>query len=236
MDLIKIAQETFYIEAEALKQTAARLDKHFLNAIDLILDTKGKLIIFEGTDGTGKSTQLKLLATALQKKGLPVVSSFEPTNGFYGQQIRKLSTNRQDTTLEEELEFFLSDRKEHVDTIIAPALASGKTVLCDRYYLSTMAYQGAAGLDPAAIFKKNAFAPTPDLALLFYAPIETGVTRITEARGDTLNDFEKKEYLAQVAVQFEKMNLPFIQRIDANRPIEVIHTDVLHFVQELPGM
>lgn len=197
---------------------------------------KGKLIVFEGTDGTGKSTQLKLLATALQKKGLTVVSSFEPTNGIYGQQIRKLYSNRKDTTLEEELELFIADRKEHVETLITPALASGKIILCDRYYLSTMAYQGAAGLDPGLIFKKNAFAPTPDLALLFYAPIKTGITRITEARGDTLNDFEKEEYLAQVAVQFKKMDLPFIQRIDANRSIDVIHTDVLHFVQELPGM
>ena len=194
---------------------------------------KGKLIVFEGTDGTGKSTQLELLANALQKKGFHVVSSFEPTNGIYGQQIRKLYSNRKDTTLEEELELFLADRREHVETLIAPALAEGKIVLCDRYYLSTMAYQGAAGLDPAVIYKKNDFAPTPDLALLFYAPIETGVTRITESRGDTLNDFEKKEYLAQVAVQFEKMELSFIKRIDANRSIETIHKDVMYLVQEL---
>ncbi len=194
---------------------------------------KGKLIVFEGTDGTGKSTQLKLLANALQKKGLAVVSSFEPTNGVYGQKIRKLYSNRKDTTLEDELELFLADRREHVETLIAPALAEGKIVLCDRYYLSTMAYQGAAGLDPATIYKKNDFAPTPDLALLFYAPIETGVTRITESRGDTLNDFEKKEYLAQVAVQFAKMELSFIKRIDANRSIETIHKDVMYLVQEL---
>lgn len=197
---------------------------------------KGLLIVFEGTDGTGKSTQLKLLAAALKKKGLTVISSFEPTNGSFGKKIRALYSNRKDTSLEEELELFLADRKEHVDTLIAPALSSGKIILCDRYYLSTIAYQGAAGLDPTEILEMNAFAPEPDLALLFYAPIETGVTRITENRGDTLNDFEKEEYLEKVKTQFEEMDLPCIQRIDANRSIEEIHQDVLHLVQSLPGM
>lgn len=197
---------------------------------------KGLLIVFEGTDGTGKSTQLKLLATALQKKGHEVISSFEPTNGSYGKKIRALYSQRKNTSLEEELQLFLADRKEHVETLIAPALATGKIVLCDRYYLSTMAYQGAAGLDPLEILKKNEFAPEPDIALLFYAPIATGVTRITENRGDTLNDFEKEEYLAKVKTQFEQMDLSCIRRIDADRSIEEIHQDVLHLVQNLPGM
>ncbi len=199
-------------------------------------NTKGLLIVFEGTDGTGKSTQLKLLTKSLEEKGIEVVSSFEPTNGKFGQKIRALYSNRKDTSREDELELFLADRKEHVETLINPALASGKVVLLDRYYLSTIAYQGAAGLDPTIILEKNSFAPVPDLALLFHAPIQTGVTRITENRGDTLNDFEKEEYLHKVKIQFEKMDLPCIRRVDANRSIEEIHQDVLHLVQTLPGM
>ncbi len=199
-------------------------------------NTKGLLIVFEGTDGTGKSTQLKLLAQLLEEKGVDVISSFEPTNGAYGKKIRALYSNRENTSREDELELFLADRKEHVETLIAPALASGKVVLLDRYYLSTIAYQGAAGLDPALILQKNDFAPVPDLALLFHAPIQTGVTRITENRGDKLNDFEKEEYLRKVKVQFEEMDLPCIKRIDANRSIEEIHQDVLRLVKNLPGI
>ncbi len=199
-------------------------------------NTKGLLIVFEGTDGTGKSTQLKLLAQLLEEEGVDVVSSFEPTNGAYGKKIRALYSNRENTSREDELELFLADRKEHVETLIAPALASGKVVLLDRYYLSTIAYQGAAGLDPALILEKNDFAPVPDLALLFHAPIQTGVTRITENRGDKLNDFEKEEYLRKVKVQFEEMDLPCIKRIDANRSIEEIHQDVLRLVKNLPGI
>ncbi len=199
-------------------------------------DRKGILIVFEGTDGTGKSTQLNLLAQALKVRGLDVISSFEPTNGEYGQKIRALYSNRKNTSLEDELELFLADRKEHVETLINPALASGKIVLLDRYFLSTVAYQGAAGLDTAVILKKNAFAPVPDLAVLFHAPIQTGITRITENRGDTLNDFEKEEYLRKVKTQFEQLDLPCIRRIDADRSIEEIHQDVLHLVQSLPGI
>jgi dTMP kinase len=201
-----------------------------------VTTTKGFLIVFEGTDGTGKSTQLTLLTQTLEKKGVNVVSSFEPTNGTYGTKIRALYSNRKETSREDELELFLADRKEHVETLIAPALASGKVVLLDRYYLSTIAYQGAAGLDPAEILAKNAFAPEPDLALLFHAPIETGVTRITENRGDTLNDFEKIDYLHKVQIQFEEMDLPCIRRVNANRSIEKIHQDVLCLVLPLLGL
>lgn len=193
-------------------------------------DTKGFLIVFEGTDGTGKSTQLSLLATALQDRGWDVVSTYEPTDGKYGKQIRALYTNREQSSLEDELDLFLADRKEHVDTLLSPSIKNSKIVLCDRYYLSTIAYQGAAGLDPAMILERNSFAPVPDLALLFHAPIQTGVKRITEGRGDTLNDFEKEDYLLKVAQQFASLDLPCISRIDASGTIEDIHQKVLNKV------
>ena len=193
----------------------------------------GLLIVFEGTDGTGKSTQLNLLAIALQKMGFAVISTFEPTNGKYGQQIRALYTNRQKTSLDDELNLFLADRKEHVDTLLTPALRDGKIVLCDRYYLSTIAYQGAAGLEPSMILDRNSFAPTPDLALIFHAPIATGVQRITEGRGEIQNDFEKEDYLMKVAEQFALLDLPYIKRIDASGTIEAIHRDVLEQVMPL---
>ncbi len=194
---------------------------------------KGLLIVFEGTDGTGKSTQLEILAQDLLAKGLPVVITREPTDGTYGKQIRALYANRDTVSLEEELELFLADRKEHVDQLLTPALESGKIILCDRYYLSTVAYQGAAGLDPDHILARNDFAPTPDLALLFHAPIQTGVKRITEGRGEKLNDFEKEDYLQKVAAMFSKLDLPCIQRIDASRTIEAIRLDISRRIQPL---
>jgi dTMP kinase len=193
---------------------------------------KGCLIVFEGIDGTGKSTQLQLLEKHLSLVfGLNVVSTREPTEGVYGRQIRALYNNREGVTLEEELELFIKDRQDHVLNLIEPALTAKKVVLCDRYYLSTIAYQGAAGANTETIAMKNNFAPEPDLALLFQLSPEMSVKRITQKRGDTLNDFEKQDSLGKVAAIFDNMNFPYIRRVDSQQNIEKVHQDVVSVVE-----
>lgn len=193
----------------------------------------GKLIVFEGIDGTGKSTQIKLLKDHLENQGYQVVATYEPTNGVYGRKIRELYQNRQDCTPQEELELFILDRKEHVDTILLPALTSGRIVLCDRYYLSTAAYQGANGFSPEEILKLNDFAPEPDIALLFEQPIETSLTRITQHRGETLNDFEQAETLRKVSEIFKSLDFPFIRRVSSDDSIENVHLKVIDIMSTL---
>lgn len=195
--------------------------------------TKGVLIVFEGTDGTGKTTQLQLLNRYLQNKGYPVVTTREPTDGQYGQKIRSLYVNRGDYSPEKELELFLEDRREHVKEVLSPAIQEGKIVLCDRYFLSTAAYQGARGFDPENILALNQFAPDPDLALLFQVPLETGFKRITSGRGDELNDFEREDSLARVAAIFATIERPYIQLIDASGSIEDVHHMVLKHVRDI---
>lgn len=197
------------------------------------LQSKGLLIVFEGTDGTGKSTQLQLLDKYLQDKGYPVVTTREPTDGQYGRKIRSLYINRGDYSPEKELELFLEDRREHVKDVLSPAIQEGKIVLCDRYFLSTAAYQGARGFDPENILALNQFAPDPDLALLFQAPLETGFKRITCGRGDQLNDFEQEDNLAQVAAIFAAIKRPYIQLVDASGSIEDVHHMVLKHVRDI---
>jgi dTMP kinase len=193
---------------------------------------KGCLIVFEGIDGTGKSTQLHLLKQHLETNlGFDVVSTREPTEGAYGQQIRALYNNRDGVTLEEELDLFIKDRQDHVHNLIKPALAANKVILCDRYYLSTIAYQGAAGSDINTIARMNNFAPIPDLALLFRLSPEISIKRITQKRGDSLNDFEKQESLKKVAEIFDNMNFPYIQRINSQQSIDKVHQDVVDVVE-----
>ena len=187
----------------------------------------GVLIVFEGTDGTGKSTQLSLLANYLQNNNYPVVTTREPTEGKYGQQIRQLYLQRDSCTPKEELELFLADRKEHVNNVINPSLASGKIVLCDRYFLSTVAYQGANGFDTDKLISLNDFAPAPDIALLFQAPLDTSLKRITNGRGEKLNDFEQIENLQKVAAIFESLSMPCIKKINAHASIDDVHSKVL---------
>lgn len=200
---------------------------------------KGLLIVFEGIDGTGKSSQMSLLARILREKGLPVIETREPTMGRYGRRIRELYNNRNQVSRKEELELFLADRREHVENLLLPALDEGKIVLCDRYFLSTAAYQGSndgaagrsacpeAGFSPAEIIAQNSFAPTPDLALLFCVSPQVGIERITASRGDTPNDFEHETALQKVAAVFDSLNLPYIHRIDASGSIESVHQSVM---------
>ena len=85
------------------------------------------LIVFEGIDGTGKSTQARLLHEALLDHGYPALTSYEPTNGKHGSRLRN-SADSQRLSLSEELDFFLKDRQEHVQSLITPSLAAGKIV------------------------------------------------------------------------------------------------------------
>lgn len=188
---------------------------------------KGLLIAFEGIDGTGKSTQIRLLAERLRGEGASVLATREPTDGQYGRRIRGLFTNRASVTPEEELALFVADRREHVEEVIAPALARGTIVLTDRYYFSTAAYQGARGQDPQRIIAENeAFAPAPDLVLLLAAAPAVGVHRVQHSRQETLNDFEQEQGLARVAAIFDHFHQPFIRRIDGARSIEEVQAAV----------
>lgn len=196
----------------------------------------GILIAFEGIDGTGKSTQIRLLAEELKGMGLEVVETREPTTGKYGSKIRELFVNREAVSLEEELRLFMEDRREHVEKLIEPALRQGKIVLTDRYYFSTAAYQGAAGHDAESILAANeAFAPQPDLVLLLtLAPAES-VNRIKNHRNEALNDFEQENELRKVAAIFEGIQRDYIVAVNAAAGVSEVHTEIMHIVKQLLG-
>ncbi len=129
----------------------------------------GLLIAIEGIDGAGKSTLARRLATTLEAAGARVVLSKEPTNGPWGTQLRQSAATGR-LSADEEAELLIRDRHEHVDTLIAPALARGDIVILDRYFPSMLAYQGAAGLPLDDLLERNAFAPRPDVLLLLDLP------------------------------------------------------------------
>lgn len=179
--------------------------------------------MIEGIDGTGKSTQARRLAAWLRERGHQVVLDREPTDGPWGRKLRE-SADRGRLAPEEELELFLRDRREHVENLIAPSLAEGKVVVLDRYYFSTMAYQGSRGFDPAAIRRANEeFAPVPDLLLILDLGVDAALARIG-ARGDTTNAFEKHESLERCRAVFLALAAePFVRVIDTAAPEEQVH-------------
>jgi dTMP kinase len=198
------------------------------------MERTGRLIVFEGIDGTGKSTQIALLAKILEERGFEVVATREPTEGVYGKKIRQLYHNRDSVNKQEELELFLKDRREHVENLIKPALRRGRLVLTDRYFLSTAAYQGAAGMNVEEILKINeAFAPLPDLAIIIDLPPAESVRRIEKYRKEALNDFEQENYLRRVAQVFSAINRNYIRRIDGLQNIDDVHEAIMVHIEEL---
>lgn len=179
----------------------------------------GKLIALEGLDGSGKSTQMVDLVTALAAAGQDVIATREPTDGPYGQKIRAMARSGDLVPPEEELRWFMEDRAEHLKQVIAPALEDGRTVVTDRYFLSTVAYQGARGLDWQGILgESEARFPAPDVALLFEVEAAVGLARV-QARGGPLEPaFERLDFLERVAEIFAALDRPYIARIDGARP------------------
>ncbi|MRR17039.1 MAG: dTMP kinase [Deltaproteobacteria bacterium] len=210
-----------------------------------------KFITFEGVEGSGKSTQLKLLGAYLIEKNVRVVMTQEPGGTAIGRRIGDILFNRGHRAMcpETELLLFCAARAQHVREVIRPALADGKYVLCDRFSDATFAYQ-AAGRGLAADFIETindycALHLKPALTLLFDLPVETGLRRAGRrdaelADPSSADRFEKEAldfhirvrqaYLTLCAYDPERFRI-----IDASRTVDEIAGDVRRHVMEFMG-
>lgn len=205
----------------------------------------GRFITFEGTEGGGKSTQINLLATRLREQRCAVRTLREPGGTTIGEEIRHTlqhSAHNQAMTPEAELLLMNASRAQLVGEIIRPALKSGEIVLCDRFYDSTVAYQGyGRQLDLQLVRAMIDFAvgPTrPDLTILLHVPIEVSEAR-RKSRPPTGRDrmeeldrafFERVEqgFKAIAAAEPKRVRL-----IDATQPIEAVHEQIWKLVAPL---
>ena len=190
------------------------------------------LIDLEGIDGCGKSTQCNLLKEKLESIGKNALILKEPTNEPHGQKLWDVLHGKRKATNEEILEFFILDRKQHVEEKIQPALDQGTVVIMDRYYYSSMAYQVAGGLDVNYIRNKHDFAPTPDIVLIFDLPVSTALERV---RGHSeADEFEKEEHLEKVRDAY--LNLkddPIVTIFDATKSPNNIFENVWNSILEI---
>jgi dTMP kinase len=200
--------------------------------------SRGVLVALEGIDGTGKSTQVERLTAIFRQQGYDVLPLHEPTDSPWGRRLRQaMQGRRRLLSPAQELDLFLQDRRYDVAAHIRPALAAGKLVLLDRYYFSTMAYQGALGLDPEEIRRQNeAFAPVPDLVIVLLLDPAQALARIRRARGYTDEVFEREDYLQRVDENFRTLQGPRIHRIAADQPMDVVTATLQQKIQDILDM
>jgi dTMP kinase len=187
---------------------------------------KGILIVFEGIDGSGKSTQAEILLERLQEEDFDVVYFREPSRGKWGRKIKKKALHADSLTPVEELDLFLKDRRENVEKNLKPALKKKKVVILDRYYYSTIAYQGAKGIDEKLIRRMNEeFVVEPDLVFIFDIDPKKGLERI-ENRKKKDGLFEREDYLVKVREIFRSFKGEKFVHIDALKSKEEISKEI----------
>jgi dTMP kinase len=209
---------------------------------------KGTFITFEGIEGSGKSTQIALLASYLTARGIRNVLTREPGGTLIGDQVRKILLDPANRSLDPtaELLLYAASRAQHLHEIILPALASGMTVLCDRFSDATLAYQGyGRGLDIELIRTLDRIVTRemrPDLTILFDIEAAMGVSR---ARGRNSNlgleaeaRFENEELVFHDRVRQGYLTLVAqdparIRVVNASGNAEVVQEQVRNIVEEL---
>jgi dTMP kinase len=206
---------------------------------------KGKFITFEGIDGSGKSTQLRLFASELRTRNFDIVTTLEPGGTPLGRRLRQafLETEENVSPIAELL-LFAADRSQHVELLIKPSLAENKIVISDRYADSTFVYQGAGrGFDEKTVNQVIELATgglKPDLTFFFDLPVEESIRRKNSrnTNGEQQNRMDKENYEFYVRVREAYLKLAEQEKerfrlIDANRSINEISSEVIRIWDEV---
>lgn len=185
-----------------------------------------RFIVFEGLDGSGLSTQSSLLQKHLSQKGEKTLLTKEQTDGLVGGLIKSRLRGEWETTPLTLQLLFAADRSHHLSETIEPALGAGKTVICDRYILSSLAY-GSLEVDLDFLKKINSKFREPDLTLILDLPPEVCLERIKKARNG-LELFEQKEKMGKIRENYHSLKnyFPNTHLIDGDRPVEEVFQEV----------
>ena len=201
----------------------------------------GLFVVFEGVEGSGKSTQSKALHLRLAKAGCPVTLLHEPGGTPAGERVRQWLKGNDETTPLAELFLFSAARTSLVETVIRPALKRGKTVVCDRYTDSTLAYQGyGRGLDIETARRVNAVATAglvPELVVLLDLDPEQGLSRKAGTPPDRF-ERERTDFHQRVRQGFLELAQEEPQRwlvLDATGPSDALSQSVWERVEQLIG-
>jgi dTMP kinase len=190
-------------------------------------------ISIDGGDGTGKSTQVNLLAEWLRQQGHAVVTCRDPGSTQLGEAVRGILLDRHDLHIHRrsEMLLYMAARTQMVEEVIRPALEQGKTVLCDRYLLANVAYQGYGGeLDVATLWEVGRVATgglMPDITIVLDVPAEVAAARMMrpldrmEQQGAAFHARVREGFLTEAAKTPDRIVV-----IDASRSVEEVQADI----------
>lgn len=198
-----------------------------------------KFITLEGMDGAGKSTHIPSIISALESRGVEVVSTREPGGTALGEQLRTLLLHEAMHPETETLLMFAA-RREHIASVIAPALARGAYVLSDRFTDATYAYQyGAKGVPAAKVALLEQWVQEdlqPDMTLLFDVPVEVSVKRLSMARAPDKFERESADFFTRIRnayLQRAVENPKRFRVIDANRSLQEVADSVQKIIASI---
>jgi dTMP kinase len=202
---------------------------------------KGLLITFEGSDGSGKTTQISLLKEYLNKKGFEVIYTREPGGTEISEKIRDIILDNRNSNMSDMCEalLFASSRAQLVNEVIKPAINNGKIVICDRFVESSIVYQGIGrnlGVEKIRLINEAALdGLRADITFMLTIPFEEGLRRKAKQKSlDRLEnsgiEFHRKVYEGFITLA---ETTDYIKIIDANRSIEEIHKDILTIIEKL---
>ncbi|UCD45847.1 MAG: dTMP kinase [Candidatus Bathyarchaeota archaeon] len=192
---------------------------------------RGVFIVFEGIDGSGKDTHIKFLLRELRERGYNVVETAEPSKNRVGTFLKRYQ-RRDEGRLPAETEalIFAGDRFDHLKTVVEPALKRGAIVISNRYFYSSLAYQGAMGVDLDWIREMNRFARKPDLVVLLDILPEFSLQRLKRQR----TIYERTEYLRKVRdIYVQLVNTGELVSVDADRPKKAVQAELLELLEGL---
>ncbi len=191
---------------------------------------RGRLICIEGLDKSGKTTQSHLLVKALKNKGFEAVYTTEPSVGEVGRFIKRYVLQRRwRIPVSIEALLFAADRIDHVEREIKPMIEEGKMVVSDRYVYSSLAYQGAAGLDIEWIKEINKLIPSPDLAIYLDVPVEIIIERcLRRRRRSVMESPETQRRVREIYMRFVREGE--LVPVNGNRPIKEVSQEILRIV------
>ncbi|MBK6605544.1 MAG: dTMP kinase [Leptospiraceae bacterium] len=176
---------------------------------------KTKFIVFEGIDGSGKSTLSTMVLNSLIERNFPIVKFNEPTSFETGMKIRKFLRKEISLSREEQIELFLADRKDSLEKNVYPNLKAGNSVILDRYFYSMAAYQSDESIQPETILRMNLNRNYPVPDLIIYLEINPEISLARTKRRNANEHFENLETLKKVSLAYEKVIPKTALKLDA---------------------